>query len=173
MPAPSQENQRTCIWCMCVRVSISTLSTFFPIVATCLPRYQVKRVGLVQSGHHHHHHHHHFIECSLFCSWYSCKIPHVVLFGLWSFFFPKDLKSIWLSNLSILRVVDDDYSRKTSCALNWVSTFAPINNNHSFCHLYCVYFALYGTDIVKSSKTYPDVAITVYYVYISIPFVCR
>jgi len=41
-------------------------------------------------------------------------------FGLFS---PKDFKIIWLSNLLSLSVLDEDYSRVASGALNLISTF--------------------------------------------------
>ena len=46
-----------------------------------------------------------------------------ILFRLVGFLAPKDLQFILLSNLSILSVPDERYSRKASCTLNLISTF--------------------------------------------------
>jgi hypothetical protein len=36
---------------------------------------------------------------------------------------PKDFENIWLSNLLIMSVPDEGYSRNVSCTLNLISTF--------------------------------------------------
>ena len=38
---------------------------------------------------------------------------------------------LWLFNISILSVPDDDYSRNASCALNLISTFVLIHQVRS------------------------------------------
>jgi hypothetical protein len=43
-----------------------------------------------------------------------------IMFRSFGFIASKTL-IIWLSNLSILSVPDDDYSRNVSCALNWIT----------------------------------------------------
>ena len=48
--------------------------------------------------------------------WVFCKGPLVLLL-------PKHL-IIWVSNLSILSVPDEDYSRNASCTLNLITTFS-------------------------------------------------
>ena len=48
--------------------------------------------------------------------WVSCLPRHGLLA-------PKDFKNIWLSNLLIMSVPDEGYSRNVSCTLNLISTF--------------------------------------------------
>ena len=38
---------------------------------------------------------------------------------------------LWLFNISILSVPDEDYSRNVSCAPNWIYTFALIDQVRS------------------------------------------
>ena len=54
--------------------------------------------------------------------WHRWKTSHTY-FGYPGFIAPKHLPIICLSNLSILNVPDEGYSRNASCALNVISTF--------------------------------------------------
>ena len=50
----------------------------------------------------------------------------VILFSPFGFIAPINL-SYWLSNLSILSVPDEGYSRNASCSLNLISTFSLLH----------------------------------------------
>ena len=56
------------------------------------------------------------------------------VFVLW-FYWSQNLKIIWLSNLSILSLPDEGYSRNASCAPNLISTFLlnPIDDYNLIC----------------------------------------
>jgi hypothetical protein len=51
-----------------------------------------------------------------------------ILCRILGFMSPKHFEHIWLSNISILRLPGDCFSRSASCALNVISTYLLVSN---------------------------------------------
>ena len=69
--------------------------------------------------------------------WLSCLVPLVLLL--------QNLYIIWLSNLPVLSVPDEAYSRNASCALNLISTFLLIHLTVIY-HTFKMQYTRHGTN---------------------------